>query len=353
VFEVVDTNCEAAVESNLPPRISMSTVSRTAIRTKRGWPKWTGYDGTLYKRCDFSGEFTQTAFPSFNFCFPDGEQCAGARYEFAGFDEIDADGRHISQHTKHRFVECTNTAPTLNQLVGSSGGVTPVVNFRVPVLLGYCWEPDSLSCATCNHDGTTWSDVGDVGHFGVSDFDQLMFPGNLSSTALVETVTGGTSSCANNFFLNPPREDFPEGSVFGTLSFIVQPIVLVTDGSWSKTLSEEYTDGDVNSSAIRYTSNAPVAENYPNYNQFTLDTFLNISSRATVVTYILNCINLAIGRDYIASVQYRDSSGAVITVPTTFTAESRTQAIVANIPTPAPGHNIRVQNPRIRFAPIT
>jgi len=357
VFDVVDTNCQAQAESVLPPRIFMTTVSRTAIKTKRGWPKWTGYDGTLWKTATFTGESTQTAFPALAGTI-DGPQCGGAKYEMSGWDEIDEYGRHLSQHVMELFVECNNDPPQLftTELL-PTGDAFLELTPSVPTLLGYCWATDPLSCPSCNHDDNTWLDAGNRSIFGAPDFPRGII--NLNTSVITDFVKSisGHNEFGQEFGLTidptPPRETFPTNTQNGFYVSAFPFVVLLADGAWSVTLSNEYTAADANNSAIRYTSNGPVAENYPNYNTFTRDTFLNVSSRTTEVTYALNCINLIVGRDYIVSVQYRDSSGAIASVSTTFTANDRTQSIVQVIPTPAAGHNIRVLNPRIRFAPVT
>lgn len=354
-FEVVDTNCEAALESILPPRVSMQGISRSVIRTIRGWPAWTGFNGTLYKTATFAGEEIQTAFPSLGGGI-DGEQCAGAKYELSGASEIDEFGRVVSTHTMELFLECTRTAPALREavLTGTGGFFLQLVP-SVPTLLGYCWDTDPTSCASCNTDDDTWVDSGNRAIFGAPDFPRGIINLNTSVlTDLVKSVSGHNESGSfNALTLDPalPLETFPRNTANGRFNVAMPFVVLLADGAWSCTLSNEYTAADANASAIRYTTTGFVAENRPNFQSQVVNTVTALSSKVTTVTYLLNCTQLVEGRTYRVTVTLTSSTGVTTTVSTEFEATGVTQQISGVIPTPAANTTIRVSNARIQFVP--
>lgn len=352
-FEVVDINCEAVMDSFFVPRISMSTIARTEIRTKRGWAKWTGYDGILYKRATFSGEQTQIAFPTGNNSAEDDIQCAGAKYVYSGTDEIDIYGRKVTQHSKVLTVMCAKQPPALFSLafVNQAGEafVRPVINPVNSILLGYCWNTDPLSCSSCNADDDTWASLGDRSVFGATDQSTNMFsPIHDSVTPFVKTLFGQNIFAGSTNIQR--RETFPTNNGNGTYVDSFAFVQIIVDGSWSVTLSQEYTDADAQNSAIHYITNSNTSENRPNYLDVTYGMDIRvISSRFTTVTYALSCTDLVIGRDYIARVTLTDSSGLAGTVSIPFTAAAKTHLVTGSVPVPASGHTIKVSNPRIAF----
>lgn len=353
-FELVDTGCEALEKSYFPPKVSLQTFSQTIIKTWRGWP---GYGtNTLYRRVTYSGDKSQTAFPNYNFNSLDYIQCAGAKYVFGGYDEIDIYGNVTSRHTKLLYTMCNSGGdwPQLRELdIQSETQYIMAHPIGMPYLLGYCWDDDPTSCDECNtdeaRDPENWEFYQDRAHFGPYDSPWSMLPNNaLDESSATETVwIQSGQGKAFSMALWPGRESFPYNSILGTLTAAHNFVRIFSEGTWTRELSVPYTDLDAENTKVVSTGTISVAENQPNYRTWLYNTVTNKQSRITQVIYRLNCTGLVAGKSYRANVRLYYSTGGYVTVSNTFEASSATHVIQAGVPTPPANGTITVKQATI------
>lgn len=352
VFEVVDQTCESVGRSFFTPRAFARTVSTTRILTYRGWPVWTGTDTTLYKKIEFAGEMGQIALPQGNAPAIDAIQCAGARYEFSGSSEIDAYGRHTSTHEKNLFVMCPEEPfPSLFTLIRQPNGDEILNPSSLGVLPGYCWGPDPDSCDNCNTDDTVWDDLGNRATFGNEDIPNNMVISDTLYT-FTPTVKHYQGSDFAEVVLNPHKclTGFPCNNGDGLTITNFPYIVVISDGDWTATLSEPYTDVEAANTAVRYMTNGKVAENIPNYLSTSFQTVVLRSSRVTTVNYSVNCTNLIQGQAYRAIINFRNiTTAAVSSEIVDFTAAATSHVITGSVPTPSANQRIQLTTVSIAF----
>lgn len=339
-FEVIDSTCEAATKQFFTPRIALSTAGVTTIKTKRGWTEYIPSTGALYKRLTWTGYQLQLANTAGNaFPFSPVEFCGGARFTYSGFSQIDINGNFIASHAKNLTAACDSEPfPGIN--INSSVSINS--------LLGYCWETDPGSCGSCSSDEDSWIGMGDY-----ASHSQFDFPGNMLQVGGFASSTPTTWNYNSGGFVSAlvlldGVQNFPNTTYNGTNG----PWATIgSQGNWSATLSEEYTDADANNSASIYTNSSAVAENLPNYRQWSYNYLTNRSSRTTHIDYSLTCTNLVVGENYVASVELWSSLGTHSTVQVPFTADATTHQIIGSVPIPAANTTITVKKPSIIFAP--
>lgn len=331
-FEVIDQACEAANRSFYTPRVALSSVGHTKVKTRRGWGEFVYSTGALYKRVDWVGSASQVAYTAGVITSPHpNEFCGGSQWTYGGASEIDIYGNFISHHYKNLTVACNKTPyPTWN--VGTNGGV----------FVGYCFQFDPASCSSCNSDPTTWLSAGNWATDSSSD-DPLTInnPSGFTVTPLTRSYNSGQLLVAR--ILNT---GLPQVVLNGILAAWVE---FSQTGNYTATLSNEYTDIDAEASALHYTNASRSAETLPNILTWTSNYIINIQSRYTTVDYTLNCTNLVGGQSYTATIDLWDSSGVITPVVFVFVATGTTQALTGTIPTPAAGHSITVKNARIAY----
>lgn len=344
-FSVIDLNCEAADARFFPPRISMTTVGTKTLRTRRGYPAYSGNSGVLYKKCTYTGYSLQVAktWPDINHGY-DERFCGGLRYLYSGADEIDIFGNFLSHHRKDMYLACTKGPPWPE----TQSSPDPYWDR----LWGYCWADDPNSCSGCSDDPNTWGFKADWSDHSPIDYPLFVMAQRyafvVSPTELVFASPTHEQLCTPGFSI----------PIFGTVNFpfanvnalYAAWITVYSCGKWGATLSDEFTAADELASQIITTNNSYVAENFPNYTTWKVDSVVNIQSRYTQVAFTLHCSNLIPGRDYTATYQLMFGDGTVAIVPTTFNASDTTHDITGTLPTPGAGMTVLIRNPHIDFA---
>lgn len=337
-FEVIDLTCEEETHQFFTPRIRLTTIGTTTVKTKRGWPEYVPSTGALYKTMSWTGFQLQLANTAGSINpFSPVEFCAGARYTYSGYSQIDINGNFIATHNKILTAACSKQP---------FPGVDVNLNFSLSSLLGYCWTPDPGSCSTCSADEGSWVSMGNR-----ATHSQFDFPGNMIQLGQYASSTPTTWNynsvgLIGGLALLVGVQNFPET----TYNFTHGPWASIgSQGVWSVTLSDEYTDADATASQVVYSNSSSVAENLPNFRSWTYNDLTNRSSRVTVVHYELHMTNLVAGQNYIARVEYW-SSGSHASIPYAFTAVGTTHTINAVVPTPASNRTITVKSPSIVFA---
>jgi len=361
VFAVSDTTCEAVTRTFFPPVVSMVTSATTVLRTKRGYPKFTNPDTTLYKTATWTGYVTQTAFTVGNYIPPDAQpgydpttpvQCAGAKYIFSDASRIDANGNFVSHHRKDLYVECVRASVGLYPPVAEGAGAEievlapglfPNSVSRIRNLLGYCWTPDGGSCQVCDSAEASWPLFGNLAIDSQTDGPATMLvnPDGYTTTALSRVY----ASSASGRFAIADVAAFPFQP--GAISLFVD---IYATGDYSVILSNPYTEEEAIATQQTFTSTMAISENLPDYLSAAGQKFLRlIYSRFTTVYFVLNFSNLVEGQFYVASYTLKDGSTEVI-VNETFLATGTTHQITGTLPTPVAGHSIKIQKPTVRFA---
>lgn len=353
-FEVVDTTCEAAQRYLLPPKVKLVTVGTTLVQTRRGWTPYLPGDTNLYKRATYSGSILQKAYPALdNSDEVNAQQCAGAKFVYDGYDQINALGAVVSRHTKFLSTMCYNTFPLLYDIVTGSGNTdTLSVHSNPGLLLGYCWEDDPASCSECPTDDEEWDTINDFAFFGPRDFPTgLVWNYGLitvsSSTELHYSGTSHIGGFVTALCLTPGTTAFPTNTGFGHYTTALPFVRVESTGDFTITLSDPFTDSDLAQTTQAFTNNLATAENKPNYTNETVGTVATIKSRITTVNYSLNCTNLVAGSHYTVRAKLACTNGARQTLTFSFTAASSTHSITGTVPLPPSGHSTTISSPSI------
>ncbi len=232
-------------------------------------------------------------------------------------------GHQTSNYTKELFAQCNRSVwPTF------------ALDTGVAVLfIGYCWPPDTSSCATCDPDDTNWPFLG---NFSTNNppVDLVGFQINPA-----DKVTTATSVVINGTF----NGIIPQPHLVGSLNSI-----LMTDVSdYSAVLSNEYTDAEALANAMSVVSNGATAQNLPRTTGFT--------STTTGVAYTLNFTDLIVGEAYLSTVDLWDinvTTNASVHTPKSygFIATATTHVIHDTVDLPAAGHITTVRLPTVSFA---
>lgn len=353
-FEVRDATCEAAQRVEITPALAMHTSSSTRVLTYRGFTEYNTLSqlGQLYKRVDYAGSLTQIAFPNFNDPAVNAVQCAGMQFIYSGFDQIDNLGNILNRHRKDMMVMCAASQPSIFKIevgIGGSANITP--SFNPAALYGYCWPTDPESCSTCDTNDTTWNLFRDDAWFGAIDYPNNMVwdINNVTFTPTVLTYAGN-AGLVGGVILDPTIQGFPKNSGQGLYTQGFPFVRLQSNGGFSATLSEPFTDADANATAVIYTGTSATAENTPNYQITGANHFITRRSRITTVSFSIMCTNLVIGEEYTVSYELVSSSGSGSSQVVNFTADATTHEITGLIPTPADNLKTTIRNPRIRYA---
>jgi hypothetical protein len=355
VFVVSDTTCEAVTKREFTPRARLQTSGLTTISTRRGFAEFTGGFGTLYKKATYTGFLTQIAFPNYNSGNIDATQCAGAKFIYSGFDEINAFGNILNHHSKNLFKMCLAGDPSLlyAQIIPGSfpAQFVPLIIINTTSLLGYCWDTDGNSCEDCNTDETTWSLFGDVYGFGVDDSPRGVFGGGGTAdiTALTRRIHGSLNQ-SGPFFLSPSPDTFPVNNGLGVYYVQLAFVRFQSVWDWTVTLSDEFTPADEASQTQIFHNSLKIAENSPDFFRFSNRGYWNIQSRTTSVTYTVQCSNLVAGRNYRVRVGLQSSTGTITYQTIDFTATGTTDSVTGNVPVPPSGTRVLVLDPTITFA---
>ena len=345
-FQVIDTTCESLNESYFTPGISLTTVATTITRTRRGFPDYvTG--ATLYKRATYSGYITQIAYPQYNYDANDYIQCAGAKYEYGGYDEIDVFGNVTSRHTKVLSSMCSSSTPAVYLPVynWSTNTYDLVGASYLPVLLGYCWTDDPGSCPTCDADETTWNSEGNKAIFGRNDYPNLMAGPAISGTADTNSSSGTTNY--GTLVLN--RTGFPTNDAGGVFAANLGFFQVSATADWSIVLSDEFTGADAISGQQVTIGAGKSTENKPLSRSWWFNSVYNEQSRLVTLDFTMSCSNLVAGRSYIASYELWDSDGSHTHHAATFTAAGTTYSVTGSVGIPASGHSATIKNIRINY----
>lgn len=353
-FQVIDTQCEAVNQSYFTPLVNVTSNSTTILRTKMGFPGYTGDSDVLYKVATYSGSMTQIAYPRFNDAATDAIQCAGATYTYSGSDSIDIYGNITSRHTKILSEMCSNSRPTVLRVAGIDGSTVFFTAYpQIQSLLGYCWDDDPASCATCDPDSETWSTVGNYAQFGNNDQPMNMYreDSNFSYTYSTLDYTGaGFPPVA--LVLSPAPTGFPVNSGGGVLASDFQAYVnVISTGTWNITLSSEYTDAEAVAAQVSYTSNGRTSENQPNYRSYASSALQFRQGRFTSANFTINCSNLVDGESYTVTYQFWRNDGVISNQTVVFTASGTTHVLTGSLPTPPTGRTITLKNVRIGYTP--
>lgn len=353
-FSVVDTSCDPPDHTFTPPKVSLSAVSTTKIATVKGYPEWPGFVSHPPKKfhtIDWAGSSEQQLWVN-------GVQIGGARYDYSGQDNVDSGGNITSTHVKNLFSQCNgDLLRELSNIQGNTPeGQSQEYNFR-----GYYGmetsNPSLLPTPhiLCPSSSIPYNLVGDTAVNGESDTSDLWGSRLIQNTvnlgitnfvASSNTVAGCVENGTDNRLVTIYCP------VIGQQYEIIFPADWWTPGqviynsSYSATLSNEYTDAEALANANTSISTLTIAENVPRTTGFV--------SRFTTVVFTLSCSNLLPDVRYIVTVDLQDlTSGAPLPKKQyAFTGNNLgTNTITDSVPTPLPGHQIQVRNPKIFFAP--
>lgn len=347
-FSVVDTTCEQAERSFIRPRVNLVTVASNVFKTRRGFPEFTPFDGTLYRRATYEGFYRQ-----FTFTYAAGTPCGGGCYIYDGYSEIDINGNVTARHTRNLFAMCTNTFywPELRPSTPNIGSC-----------IGFCWAPDAASCPTCptgpNPNSTddpagNWPLVGNYAQFGSNDFpfqNMYKLPTAFSPNPFTRIFPITTSAFIIQYIApvsSIPSFPFSDVGINGNR----QHVRSFSQGEWSTVLSIPYTDADAEATKVTFTNNGNVAQNFPSYGLSTLNNVTRATALLTTVNYSLVFTNLVAGEEYVAHVDlFNQATGTVTTLDFAFTATGTTHSIDGTVPTPSAGSTITVRNANVAFA---
>ncbi len=350
-FRLIDLQCEAAVATVYPPRITMATQSTTQIATVRGYDEFVpSIPPKRYHTATWSGSAEQKLFVA-------GVQIGGAKYDYFGFDHINARGFIDSTHSKVYSAQCDTPLPIYGQILGNNifgvGGFYPFKGYygmavSVPGLLG---NPEFL-CPTSN---IPYATIGDIGINGTFDQSDLWGAGLVNGTVNVgrslflaqDAVTKSDATTGSNDVLVTPYN--PIINVGFNITNIPRDFYTVGRvdyiNNYSCILSDEYTDAEALTNARVISGNSNAAQNFPRTTGF-VSTFTN------VVFTLLSTV-LVPGNSYQVQVDFFDlTNGTHSTRAYGFDADNTGQHTITDvIPTPLPGHTIQVRNPRIAIVP--
>ena len=372
-FEVIDLSCEQADQSFFPPLITMQTKSTTSFAIMRGYREFIpSVPPKTYRKVTLSGVSERVGFTT--------EQtprmCAGARYEYTGFGEINLAGVQTASYSKKFFAQCPKQYwpvvpgiqlnPFASLPSGGSGGGDET-------FVGYCWPPDLSSCQVCDPDLVNWPLLGDVTTNNLQ-LDLQGFRTHPNDVAVTSTSFSVSSSYSAITAIDAPtHQAFGTGNVYtvtaGALTLNAEetltipplafPVVFVehvsgayinwTDASnYSALLEEEYTDADALANAEVHLGTGATASTVPRTTGYV--------SVFTSVVLTLSMSNLIDGKDYLVEVDMWDKGTSPVTSVHTpkqygFTASGTTHQITDVVATPAPFHTITVQKPTITFSP--
>ena len=368
VFEVIDQTCEAADRSFFVPQIQLTGKSTTSFAKVLGYSEFVpSTPPKKYRKITVSGVSQRIGFTAEETA----RQCAGAQFVWSGVGEIDLQGNQLSKYSKKFFAQCAKQFWPTVPVLQNSFSQSPCVQIPFCTFVGYCWQPDPNSCSVCDPNiinwpfiadqatndpavdlvgfrhpvgsiaatGTTFSSTGQFFAFTEIAVDQSFTP---SLTGHHYNITVGAQTFpAESVLTNPPNLVFPVVSIGGV---IAQYINFVDANNFSAVLSEEYTDADALANATVVTGTGTVAQNLPRTTGFT--------SVTTSVVFTLKCSNLISGENYVATVDFWDTTANTTTTKQyPFTADNTgTNTIIDVIPTPAAGHTTQVKNPKIAFA---
>lgn len=372
-FEVIDLNCQAADQSFFVPIVQLTAKSTTLYATLYGYSEFVNpsIPPKKYRKVTVTGFSKRVGFTAEQ----TPRQCAGGKYIWSGFGEVDFKGNQIQQYAKNFYTECPKQFWPEEGLISLPGAVNTSV--ILPEFVAFCWTDWSSSCSSCDHDENNWIFIGNqaVGSI-VFDFagfytlpvdvvsTQTTISVNVVHNEVTAILTGqpfnwelfGTS--LDNYpvtvgsrtydgralITDPPNLVFPAVGLSddGVHFHIAQYINFTDTSNHSAVLSEEYTDADALANATVVQGNGRTAQNIPRTTGFT--------SVTTNVVFTLNCSDLIVGRDYLVKVDLWNQTTNIHTTKSYgFTASQTTHSIVDIIPTPAAGHSITVQNPKIAF----
>lgn len=360
LFEVSDVVCDGLNRSFRTPRVALKTTSTTHVRIKRGYPEYVLSTGALYKRITWSGQITQTAMgqpaqngilltdPFTGLPLPQA-QCAGARFTYSGYSEIDASGNFTVHHSKVRTTETQIYAPAaaiggwpptaegINARLILSGAWTGPDPSRIHHLPGFCWAYDPNSAQTCPTNPSSWVNNGNFAIDAAYDapIDMLTNPAGFTRSALTLSYSG---TATGDFTLL-------SGGLFNQLAHVT------ATGSFGAVLSNPYTDAEALATQQTYTGKLDVAENKPDYLRAAGQQWLTfLYSRYTTVDFRLECADLIVGEQYTVRYDLVDTtSGTVTSQTSTFTASATTQVITGQVPNPASGHSTQIRHATIVF----
>lgn len=357
-FSVIDLSCDTPDKTFTPPKISLSAVSVTKVATVRGYPEWPGFESRPPKKfhtLTWDGSSEQQLWVN-------GVQIGGARYDYSGFDNVDAGGNITNTHTKNAFYQCNGDPFRIyNNIQGNKleSGVDVAYNFR-----GYYGmevsHPNLLPTPhiLCPSSSIPYSFVSDMAVNGPVDASDL-WGGKVYSPGF----SGQTNLGITNFEATSNTDaGCNESGTDNRLATIYCPVIgqgyeiifpldywaacqIIYTSNYSATLSNEYTDAEALANAVTSVSTVTIAENNPRTTGFV--------SRFTTVNFTLLCTDLLDGVNYIVTVDLQDlTSGVPSKKQYAFTGNALgTNAINDFIPTPLPGHLVQVRNPKIFFAP--
>lgn len=367
-FSVIDLNCEALDRSFFVPNIVLKCKSTTTIATLLGYSEFLpSTPPKKYKKVVFNGTSSRVGFTGEN----PPRQCGGAKYVYSGTGEIDSKGNQLTNYAKDFFAQCAKQYWPLEPLQNNPDAIN--TGGSIPRFVSFCWPTDPNSCSTCDPDPNNWPFVANQStnnpsvdlaafihnvnspvitstSFSVNDVFHAFtsidvnVPFTFTSSGSTYTVTVGSHSYpAESVFTIPPTLNFPAELISG----IIGEYIIFTDtNNYSAVLSNEYTDAEALANAKVITGTGATAQNFPRGNTFV--------SRTTSVVFDLVCGNLISGSDYLVTIDLWDqdinsTSNTHTTKSYGFTANSTSHTIVDIIPTPAAGHVITVQNPKIAF----
>lgn len=351
VFKVVDTNCEAAIQTSFPPAIKLSTSSVTKIATVLGFPEYPGFTSTppkKYHTLTWDGTSEQQLWYQ-------GVQIAGAKFTYSGSSNIDTNGNYTSLYTKELSAMCTATGGLVTTLLpGVNGGLE---NY---VFTGWLGPSGHQKCPP---PGIPYADIANqaIGKGPAALQDSSSFWGSKKPSVLSNVqVSDFNAIGATQGFCLDAGGNPSDATMICLFEPIVQGVVPVIDGTtegtvwffagvvWNhdyiSTLSNEYTDAEALANAQVINSNGATAENAPRTTGFI--------SRFTTVTFQLQCSNLLVGTAYLVSYDLWDqTAGIITTIQLGFVAIAATKVINSSVPVPPVGHLVTVRNAKITFSP--
>jgi hypothetical protein len=347
-FRLIDTACEAAVQTLQKPSISMTTRSTTQIATVLGYDEFiASTPPKRYHTASWSGTSEQKLMVN-------GVQIGGAKYEYSGQDHVDASGTVDNTHSKLFSAQCNNTTVSAVQIQGNDAfGQSVEVPFKgyygmAVQIPGFAFNPNFL----CPTSSIPYDIVGDIAINGTFDKSDLWGAALVQGTVNIgisdfvaqDSVTKtSTDTGTSNVIVLPYCPDPNRPFLFTIPSDFFTPGIVQYDNSYSCILQDEYTDAEALTNARVIVGNSNVAQNLPRTTGF-VSTFTN-------VVFTLNTTNLVAGQDYLVSVDFADlTNGTSATRQYGFQADATGKHSITDVvPTPAAGHTLVVRNPRIAF----
>lgn len=325
-FMLIDTACEAAVQSVFPPRVRISSRSTTTIATILGYPEYLpSLPPKKYKSLAWSGTAQQSAV-----AVNGQQQVSNAKYEYSGASTIDSSGHQVTLYSKNLSTPCPTTdfQPTINS----------VPNFGLSSLLGFCWPTEPRTCPTCEDPPIFKADVAKnmvsdfpsdmIGASSFNEFTPTSVSNNQGLSELVALQTGGPDGVTN--------------VPITTINGITAPWIRVTGAyNYTSTLSDEYTDAEALANAFVLKSNGRTAENKPRTTGFV--------SRTTNVVFTLSADNLVVGSRYVITARFADQNFHITTKQYGISPTATTAALTDVVPTPSVGGTQTLVSATIAF----